>query len=158
MRPNDLKIDPVTAADLEDWLMLALKLWPPDAAIFDSEKQALEKILLSILDSDREAGFVTRQQDGKAIAFMNLSLRYEYVPGGNKPPVAYVEGIFVESAYRHCGVGKALIAKAKSWAVAQGCTQLASDALIENEASHLFHAAMGFEEVERVVCFIQSVD
>jgi GNAT superfamily N-acetyltransferase len=43
------------------------------------------------------------------LAFINLSLHYEYVPGATQNPVAYVEGIYVLDGYRHQGVAKALI-------------------------------------------------
>jgi aminoglycoside 6'-N-acetyltransferase I len=41
----------------------------------------------------------------------------------------------------------------EAWARALGFTELGSDALIDNLASHAFHAALGFEERERVVAF-----
>ena len=47
-------------------------------------------------------------------------------------PVAFVEGIYVRTPYRHQGVGTALIRWAEQWARQQGCVELASDALIEN--------------------------
>lgn len=39
------------------------------------------------------------------------------------------------------------------WARACGCRELASDALLENQASHAAHRALGFVETERVVFF-----
>jgi aminoglycoside 6'-N-acetyltransferase I len=35
--------------------------------------------------------------------------------------------------------------------------ELASDALIENIASYEFHTKVGFQEVERIVCFIKPI-
>ena len=49
--------------------------------------------------------------------------------------------------------GRALVAAVELWTREQGCTELASDALLDNEASHRAHAACGFEETERVVYF-----
>ena len=40
-----------------------------------------------------------------------------------------------------------------AWAQAQGCDELASDALLDNETSQAMHRALGFEETERVVFF-----
>lgn len=88
---------------------------------------------------------------------MNLSLRHDYVPGVTQSPVAYIEGIYVKENYRKQGIGKALIQYAEQWAIEQGCTQLASDALLENTERYEFHTHIGFEEVERVVCFIKPV-
>lgn len=38
-------------------------------------------------------------------------------------------------------------------AMRRALAELASDALLENTASHAMHRALGFEEAERVVCF-----
>ena len=89
---------------------------------------------------------------------MNLSLCYDYVPGADHFPVAYVEGLYVAGKSRRKGVGLALLKRAELWAITNGCTQLGSDVLIENEQSCRFHTQVGFREVERVVCFIKDVE
>jgi aminoglycoside 6'-N-acetyltransferase I len=67
--------------------------------------------------------------------------------------LTYLEGWFVEEPHRRCGIGAALVAAVEDWARAQGCTELASDTNIENGISESAHAAMGFTEVERIICF-----
>ena len=42
---------------------------------------------------------------------------------------------------------------ARALARSRGCTEFASDRLLDNEASGAFHLAAGFEETERVVCY-----
>jgi aminoglycoside 6'-N-acetyltransferase I len=146
------------AADREnfnDWLNLALQLWP-DCSIDD---------LIKVIQSPCQAGFLVRTEDKQvfgsavpeAIALMNLSLRYDFVPDATQSPVAYVEGIYVKAEYRQQGVGTALLQYAEQWALEQGCIQLALDAFLDNPASHKFYAKVGFREVERVVFFIKSV-
>ena len=49
--------------------------------------------------------------------------------------------------------GRALMAAGVEWARARGCTEFASDALLENELSHAAHKALGFVETCRIVCF-----
>ena len=71
--------------------------------------------------------------------------------------MGYIEGIYVQDEYRDRGVGKALVKYAEQWALAQGCIELASDALVENTASHEFHTKAGFREAERTVFFIKSI-
>lgn len=145
-----MNIIKVTQDDFDEWLDLALRLWSDDSA-------KMQETLTAILQSPREAGFLVRDNDGCVIAFMNLSLRYEYVPDATQSPVAYVEGIYVKDEYRKQGVGTALIQYAEQWALEHKCVELASDALIENTASYEFHAKIGFREVERVVFFIKPV-
>jgi aminoglycoside 6'-N-acetyltransferase I len=146
-----MKISQVTQSDVREWLALTLELWP------DYTAEEMEVGLLDLLHSDRESGILVRDDNGKAIAFMNLSLRADYVPGANHRPVAYLEGIYVQPAYRDRGIGRALIKYAERWAIDRGCTELASDALIDNTASHEFHQKTGFQEVGRTVSFIKSV-
>lgn len=145
-----MKIIEVTQDDLHEWRDLALRLWP------DSSVEEMQVSLTSILHSPRETGFLIKE-DGAAIGFINLSLRYDYVAGANQSPVAYVEGIYVRDEYRQQGVGTRLIRHAEQWAIAQGCIELASDALLENTVSHQFHQKAGFQEVERVVAFIKQI-
>jgi hypothetical protein len=46
-------------------------------------------------------------------------------------------------------VGAELMRSAEDWARAQGCLEMASDALINNEGSLRAHEALGFEIVDR---------
>lgn len=146
-----MKIVKITQDDFQEWLDLALKLWS------DASAEEMQVSLINILQSSREEGFLIRDDDETAIAFMNLSLRYDYVPGATQTPVAYVEGIYVKEEYRKQGVGAYLIQYAEQWALEQGCLELASDALIENTDSYEFHTKIGFQEVERVVTFIKQI-
>jgi aminoglycoside 6'-N-acetyltransferase I len=146
-----MKIVKIAQDDFNEWLDLAVKLWPDYSSI------EMQDILTEILDSDRETAFIMRDDDGKAIAFMNLSLRFEYVPEATQSPVGYIEGIYVQDDYRDRGFGKALVEYAEQWALTQGCIELASDALVENTASHKFHTKTGFREAERTVFFIKSL-
>jgi aminoglycoside 6'-N-acetyltransferase I len=148
---SNVKISKITQNDFKEWLDLALTLWS------DYSIAQMQVILTNILDSPREDGFIVRDNNEGAIAFMNLSLRSDYVPGATHSPVAYVEGIYVRDEYRKQGIGASLIKSAQEWALEQGCSELASDALIDNTASHEFHAKIGFQEVERTVFFIKSI-
>lgn len=146
-----MKILPIERDDFNEWLNMALKLWPEYSSI------EMQEILTEILDSDRETAFIVRDDLGKAIAFMNLSLRYEYVPEATHCPVGYIEGIYVKDEFRDLGVGRTMVEYAERWALDQGCIELASDALVENTASHEFHTKVGFREAERTVFFIKSI-
>ncbi|MGD1855010.1 MAG: aminoglycoside 6'-N-acetyltransferase [Leptolyngbyaceae cyanobacterium] len=152
--PADFTISAVGPADFEDWVELALELWPPED---DSDREDMRNTLIESLNTEHQTGWVVRHTSGDAIAFMNLSLRRDYVPGATQSPVAFVEGIYVRAPYRHQKVGTALMQWAEQWARQQGCVELASDALIENQDSYQFHTNVGFEEIERVVCFIKPL-
>lgn len=146
-----MTIQRATLNDLDEWLQLALALWP------DSDSDELRWLLTTIQQSAKEDGFLVRNGQGLAIGFMNLSLRTDYVPGATQTPVAFLEGIYVEPAYQHQGIGQLLIQQAEQWAKEKGCTELASDVQLSNSTGESFHIKAGFEEVERVIQFIKTL-
>lgn len=146
--PNIMKADPST---LQDWAGLAFKMF--------GDHHAYEEILedcAQLLQSKKEIGFLYGI-NGKYIAYMNVSIRNDYVNGTDSSPVAFVEAIYVENEYRGRGIAREMIAIAEGFARENGCAQLASDCLITNEASEKFHIGCGFEEKERVICFVKAV-
>ncbi len=90
------------------------------------------------------------------VGFAEVGLR-AYAEGCRTSPVGYLEGIFVDGPYRGRGVGSALVDAAEKWARGRGCTEMASDRELGNEGSGIFHAAVGYQEVERIVCFRKSL-
>ena len=66
--------------------------------------------------------------------------------------VQILQGKAVIEARRQ-GVSRALVAAVAAWGEARELTEFASDAELDNVASHALHAALGFAETERVVCF-----
>ena len=67
--------------------------------------------------------------------------------------MAYLEGVYVTPNARRRGVATALIEAVKRWGRAAGCRELASDATLDNDASHAMHRALGFAPTERLVFF-----
>jgi aminoglycoside 6'-N-acetyltransferase I len=67
--------------------------------------------------------------------------------------VAYLEGWYVVPEARRRGVGRALVESAEDWGRAQGCTEFASDALLDNDVSAAAHRALGFAETVQIRCF-----
>jgi aminoglycoside 6'-N-acetyltransferase I len=94
---------------------------------------------------------------GSAVGFVEASKRVDYVNGTNSSPVAFLEGLYVVQSFRRQGVARALVDSVAKWALAEGCTELASDSLLDNTAAHIAHRALGFEETERVVYFRRAL-
>ena len=137
-----------TTADVEALSELRLALWPDQSL---EQHRAEAEANLARTDG-RSQTFVA--VDGvEVIGFAEVSLRGDYVNGCETSPVAFVEGIYVRPECCRQGVGRALVAAAERWSRERGCRELASDALLANDASHRFHRATGFEETERVVYF-----
>jgi len=102
---------------------------------------------------DRFAQFVAFDGARNAVGFVEVALRSDYVNGTTTSPVAFLEGIYVVPHARLKGVARALVARAEQWAVSVGCSEFASDARLENAASHAMHRSLGFSETDRVVYF-----
>ena len=99
---------------------------------------------------------VCENDQGSLVGFAELRVR-NYAEGSDNMAVPYVEGWFVDAAYRGQGVGALLMAGAEEWARSLGYSELASDADIDDECSISAHVALGFREVERSVCFLKKL-
>jgi aminoglycoside 6'-N-acetyltransferase I len=141
-------IVPCTSTGQSGWLDLREALWPdcPTA-------EHLAEMQSFLGQADKYAQFVAYAADGQAAGLAEAALRTDYVNGTSSTPVAFIEGMYVAPQFRRQGVGRSLVAVVAGWARDRGCTELASDALLENTASHAMHSALGFEETERVVFF-----
>ncbi|HCG4536610.1 TPA: GNAT family N-acetyltransferase [Salmonella enterica subsp. enterica serovar Typhi str. AG3] len=130
---------------------LALLLWPDNT---------IEDLLLDmeeLLASDRTAVFIAYEQ-GEAIGFAQCQLRTDYVEGTNSKVVGYLEGLFVKSDYRKKGYAKHLVECCEQWSKSKGCTEFASDCELHNEESLAVHLKLGFQEVNRVICFAKKIN
>ena len=96
------------------------------------------------------------EADGRLVGFLELDYR-KYAPGCRSSPVPFIEGWYVEPGLQRRGIGRALIEAAEAYARAAGHHEIASDAEIANADGIAAHVALGFEEVERVVCFRRSL-
>lgn len=140
-------IVPVTEENAALWAELNVALWPDQSA---------DEILDLWRADKKETEFLYYKGD-EAVAFLSLSLRRDYVEGTDSSPVGYIEGIYVKPNYRGQGVARELIGFAKEWSVHHGCTEMASDCELSNEASRAFHNRAGFLEANTIVCFTMKL-
>src|SRR5690606_19917292 len=153
--------------DAPEWERMRQALWPSEpgehrreiAAYFAAKGWAEAGSVRGEAVAYRGVGapnevevLVAVADDGQVIGFAEAGIR-PYAEGCLSGRVAYLEGLFVKPAWRGRGVAAALVAAVEAWGRAQGCTELASDAELGNDASIAMHRALGFEEVERIVCF-----
>lgn len=140
-----------TLLDHAGWLPLRVALWPDSAADNDQNKQTL------LNAPERYLVMTFAAEDGDALGFAEASIRADYVNGTHSSPVAFLEGLYVRPDSRGEGIARQLVAGVQQWAGEMGCTELASDALLDNQASHAMHEALGFVETERVVYFLKPL-
>ena len=135
-----------------DWLEMRGRLW--DHADHVEHVAHLKRV---VAEPSRFAAFLAVSSEGQGAGFAEVSVRTDYVNGCKTSPVAFLEGIYVRPEFRRRGVARLLCQAVQRWGRAKGCTELASDALIDNTVSHSMHRGLGFEETEIVVYFKKSL-
>lgn len=147
-----MRIEPCRRDTIEEWVFLRKALWPDTPA--EDHRHETEDLLDR---HDRFCVFLAWTSEGRAVGFAEASLRENYVNGCTTSPVAFLEGIYVDSHHRRSGVARLLVDAVENWARGLGVSELASDAELHNTVSHRMHAALGFEETERVVYFRKAL-
>ena len=133
------------------WLTLRERLWPDfSRADLTPEEAAL------LADTSRSGIFVAVVPGGELAGFVEVSVR-EWAEGCATRPVGYLEGWYVEPQHRRLGIGRRLIEAAERWSLVRGCTEMGSDADINNEVSQRAHRALGYGEVGRAVLFSKKL-
>lgn len=150
-----LPIRPVFASDLAELVRMRTALWPDGAGEHYADAR---RRINGTPDSPFLAQFpcavmVAERRDRRLGGFIEVGLRSHAEGCYDGKAVGYIEGWWVDPDLRDEGIGRALMAAAEDWARARGCTELASDAELDNPGSHRAHAALGFEETERLVTF-----
>lgn len=147
-----MQIRPVTVADSAAWLKLRQALWPEGASdhafeiasYFAGRLREPLQVLLAFEDT------------GTPVGFAELSIRSQ-AEGCDTDTVAYLEGWYVIPEARQKGAGRALVQAAEQWAREEGCSEFASDTLLDNEVSAAAHRALGFTEIVQIRCFRKSL-
>jgi len=140
-------IIPVTKETEKEWAEMCVALCPVDS---------YDEWIQEGRDKNYEDEFVYLH-NGEAVAFLNVSLRNDYVEGTSSNPVGYLEAIYVKPEFRYQGIARKLVEFAKQWSIENGCSEFASDCEIENEESRRFHNKIGFEEANTIVCFTMDL-
>jgi aminoglycoside 6'-N-acetyltransferase I len=148
---NEIRIDICAPADLNDWVQLRCALWTHDSA---DELLAQAKDLIA--RGSRAITFLARA-DRSTIGFAEATLRRDYVNGCATSPVVFLEGLYVSPTFRRRGAARLLCRAVENWARDLGCSELASDTYLHYVESQRMHEALGFEEMERVVCYRRAI-
>jgi RimJ/RimL family protein N-acetyltransferase len=132
--------------------------------LYNDEEQApdlsREELLVENeqLFADTNQIFFLAFDGDKPVGVSHGSLRREYVNGANDGLKGYLEAIYVLPDYRKNGIAAELDKIIGRWAASHGCREMASDCLIDNTDSYNFHCKIGYEETERCIFFLKSLE
>ena len=146
-----LTIRDAVPADLPRWSAMRMALWPDS----NDEHETEIRNFFAGESIDIVQAYMA-EIDSKLIGFMELNIR-NFAEGSRRSRVPYVEAWYVEPVHQNRGYGRQLMQKAEQWARACGFDELASDTDVANARSIALHLELGFEETERVVCFIKRL-
>lgn len=146
---RDMHVERAAAAHADEWAELRAALWP-SRTVAQHRADLSETFLTGNADV---AAFIAVAANGEPVGFSETALRRDYVNGCETSPVVFLEGIYVRPDARRARVARKLCDAVAEWGRARGCTEFASDAGLDNLASHAFHRALGSAETQRVVYF-----
>lgn len=138
-----------THADKGEWFQMRKGIWPdvPDHYMsFDMDDLLASENYLVLFACDGET----------PIGLTEARLR-DHAEGCSTSPVGYIESWYVREDYRGRGVTGIMNQAAEEWARSKGCTEMASDTWLDNEASIRTHLKLGYFEVERLVHFVKKL-
>ena len=147
-----MSIRHVVPSDYSEWLRLRNLLWPgaPD----DHEREIAEFFTKPSPDL---ATFVIDCGGTRLGGFLEARVR-NYAEGCSSSRIGYIEGWYVEPELRRQGLGAQLVRAAEHWARELGLSEMASDCEIDNAVSWRAHIALGYQEVERIICFRKALE
>ncbi len=138
------------AADWDEWLRMNRALFP--SLTIESDEAEMRT---TIARSDA-AVFVIDRGDGGLAGYVEVGER-SIADGCESSPVGYIEAWYVDPDIRRSGYGRSLLEAAEQWAMDRGRSEMASDALLDNEVSHAAHKKSGYEEVDKVINYRRTL-
>jgi len=144
MTQTDVTVRPIAETDLNEWFRLRSILW--DETSEDDHKTEM----VDIIDHYETQQVFVAETDGGLIGFLEVGIR-PFVEDCSSDHVGYLEGWYVEKAFRKLGIGKELVKKAEEWARAKGCIEMASDSELGNDLSLSAHLGLGYQVTSRLV-------
>lgn len=145
-----MRLKPILRSDFSRWLELRQRLFTDV-----DEGYHVQEMDITLASPDA-AAFFCITDDGEVAGFLEVSLR-NFVDGCLGGPVGYLESMYLEPAFRGKGLGRKIVEEAAAWFRRRGCSDMATDTELENEAAQAFFLGIGFTETFRIVEFKRAL-
>ncbi len=139
-----ISVQAVRSEQFDSWLRLRTAIYTGVDHTFHEQE------MRQFMADDSKECFLAEIEGGAVCGMIEVSLR-NVVDGCLSSPVGYVEGIYVDPRQRGLGLSRQLLHRAEQWSREQGCTEIATDAELDNESAQRFHEHLGFTETYRIV-------
>lgn len=145
-----LRLVPISREHFPAWKRMRAALYSGlDGKFHDEETEWLHAC-------SEAACFLAWSADDEAVGLLELTLR-NVVDGCIGGPVGYIEGIYLNPAWRGRGHGARMVAFAAEWFRSRGCRHMATDAEMDNVDAQAYYRQAGFTERWRTVGFIKPL-
>lgn len=144
MFQTEISIRPVEREEFDDWERLR-------EAVYTGLSHEYHRKEMELMFENSEMECLLAVTKADVVCGMCEVTLHNIVDGCLSSPVGYIEGIFVDPGFRNIGVARKLVENAETWCRRRGCTEIGTDAEIDDEDAQRFHEYMGFEETYRVV-------
>jgi aminoglycoside 6'-N-acetyltransferase I len=148
VRGAGINVREISPSNAAAWLELRHALWPDEDR--GAHANEIQRFFAGELSNPLHV--LVAFEGERVIGFAEVNIR-AYAEGCTTDRVGFLEGWYVVPESRRRGVGAALVAAAERWAIAEGCSEFASDAELDNRVSQQAHLALGFDEVVQLRCF-----
>jgi len=152
---SDPVIRPAQVSDCLQIARMRAALWPDVSA--EEHTRELQPILEGTSSFPFPLENFVAEVSDQLVGFLEVDLRSHADGCDPSQPVGFIEGWYVDLAWRGQGIGRKLLSAAEEWAQSHGCTEMGSDTWIENELSQRVHEAAGYTVVDRCVHYRKSL-
>lgn len=149
---SDALIRPAGPTDASALAALCFALWP-ESPLQEHAREVEAKLAGHACSTLPLIVFIAEAPGGALVGFVEVGLRSHADGCDPVQPVGFLEGWYVDPAFRRQGIGRRLVAAAEEWARRQRCREMASDTWIDHDLSQRAHSALGYEVVDRCVHF-----
>ena len=142
MTPEDIALEAATLADIPALIELLGVLFSIEQDFHPDPEKQRRGLELLLARAENATIVVARHKNDGIIGMASAQLVISTASGA---PSAWVEDVVIARAYRDRGLGRALLAKLRTWATAKGARRLQLLADADNTPALDFYRHLGWQ-------------